>query len=333
METNTITVAQLLKELSQTLELQIKAGTSGLNNKIYSAELNRPGLAFAGFLDVFSNDRIQIVGNTESSYLASLSPEERNTWLEHIFDYEIPCFIITSGQTVPMEFYEMCNNHHVPLLFTPLPTSRFSGQLSHHLERKFAPSCTVHGTLLDVYGLGVLIVGKAGVGKSETALELIEHGHRLVADDVVVLRRITKNLLVGSSSELLKHHMEIRGIGIINVEDLYGVGSVRDEKKISLIIRLKRWDDKEDYERIGLDSKFYNIFDVKIPEYSIPVEPGRNLSILIQVAALYQRLKDTDRNPAEKFNDKLIQLMREKNQTREAPISLRLNEEELLDDE
>lgn len=326
MREQDLTVEQLLKELSQTLGLQIKAGTSGLHNVISSPELNRPGLAFAGFLEVFSYDRIQILGVTELSYLNSLSTEERKRRLENIFQYEIPCFIATSGQHIPSEFLELCNEHHIPMLHTEMPTSRFSGLLSHYLERKFAPACTVHGTLLDVFGIGVLIVGKAGVGKSETALELIERGHRLVADDVVVLRRLDKNLLVGGSSELLKHHMEIRGIGIINVEELFGVGSVREEKKVSLIIRLKRWDDKEDYERLGIDQKYCNIFDVKIPEYTIPVEPGRNLSILIQVAALYQRLKETGRSPAEKFNKKLIEVMRGKT-TQEALGTLKFSDD------
>ncbi len=331
MNGNEISVEQLFKDLTHNLELQIRAGTSGLNNVINSAELNRPGLAFAGFLDVFSHDRIQILGITEVSYLNSLPFEDRNRRMVKIFQHEIPCFIVTSGQKVPVELLEMCNIHHVPLLQTSLPTSRFCGLLSHYLERKFAPSCTVHGTLLDVFGLGVLIIGKAGVGKSETALELIEHGHRLVADDVVVLRRLDKKLLVGGSSEMLKHHMEIRGIGIIDVEDLFGVGSVRDDKKVSFIIRLKRWDDREDYERLGIDQKYSTIFDVKIPEYTIPVEPGRNLSILIQVAALYQRLKDTGRNPAAKFNEKLINLMRESSLER-PPASLRLSEEDIIEE-
>ncbi len=312
MNVQNITIEELLAELTQQLDLKIKSGTSGLNNLIHSAELNRPALAFAGFMDVFSHDRIQILGLTEISYLNSLNAEERTQRLDKIFSYEIPCFIVTTGQKIPIELLELSNVHHIPVLHTEMPTSRFFGLLSHFLEKKFAPSCTVHGTLLDVFGIGVLIIGKAGVGKSESALELIKGGHRLVADDVVVLRRLDKNLLVGSSSDLLKHHMEIRGIGIINVEDLFGVGSVRDEKKVSLIIRLKRWDDKEDYERIGIDQKYCTIYDVKIPEYTIPVEPGRNLSILIQVAALYQRLKDTGRNPAEKFNQKLIDMMRQK---------------------
>lgn len=325
-----ITVEQLLKDLMSTIDLWIQAGASGLNNQIHTSELNRPGLAFAGFLDVFSHNRIQILGITEISYLHSLDAEERKRRLEKIFKYKIPCFIVTSNGIVPKELLGLCNEHHVPLIVTPLPTSKFSGQLSYYLDRKFAPSCTVHGTLLDVFGVGVLIIGKAGVGKSETALELVERGHRLVADDVVILKRLDRNLMVGTSSEMLRHNMEIRGIGIIDVEDLYGVGSVRDEKKVSLIIRLKRWDDKEDYERLGLDDKYCDIFDVRIPEYTIPVEPGRNLSLLIEVAALYQRLKETGRSPAKKFNDKLMEAIRTKTPV-EAPVTLRLQDEETIE--
>lgn len=330
MDKPSITIEQILKDLAQSLDLQIKAGTSGLHNRVQSTELNRPGLAFAGYLDVFANRRIQILGITEISYLNSLYPQERTLRLEKIFRFELPCFIVTSGQKIPKELLGMCNAHHVPLLLTSLPTSKFIGQLSAYLERRFAPSCTVHGTLLDVFGIGVLIIGKAGVGKSESALELIERGHRLVADDVVVLRRLDKNLLVGGSSDLLQHHMEIRGIGIINVEDLYGVGSVRDEKKVSLIIRLTRWDDKEDYERLGLDDKFCNIFDVRIPEYTIPVEPGRNLSLLIEVSALYQRLKESGRSPAKKFNQKMIELLSKK-PIEEAPLPLKFSEAERVE--
>jgi HPr kinase/phosphorylase len=308
--TSPVTVEQILQAKGKDLDLKIMAGAEGLKKMIASSELNRPGLAFAGFFDVFAPNRIQILGITEISFLKSLGKQERLERLQRTFGFDIPCFIITSDQEPPPEFLEMANSHNVPVMTTTIPTSRFSGMMSRYLEKEFAPSCTIHGDLLDVYGLGVLIAGKSGVGKSECALELIERGHRLVADDVVILRRLTKDLLVGRSSHVLKYHMEIRGLGIVDVESLFGVGSVLEEKSVSLLIRLEKWEEGKEYERLGIEEQHCTIFDVKIPEYVIPIEPGRNLSILIEVAALTQRLKNTGVVPAKRFNERLIQKMR-----------------------
>ena len=307
-----INVRKILEKQGKALELTVTAGEAGLDNTVQSPELNRPGLAIAGFYDVFSHDRIQILGITECSFLKSLNPLERSTRLSKMFEFEIPCFIITSDQKVGPELLGLADKHNVPVMQTPIPTSRFSGMLSYFLEHEFAPSCTVHGVLLDIYGVGVLIVGISGVGKSETALELVERGHRLVADDVVILRRISKNLLIGTASDILKHNMEIRGLGIVDVEKLYGVGSIREEKKVSLMIHLEKWDLSKEYERLGIEEKKRTIFDVEISEYRIPVEPGRNLAILIEVAALQQRLLYHGYNPAKQFNERLINRIRQK---------------------
>ncbi len=307
-----IAVSKILDKLGGSLELTVVAGCNALDTRVESSELNRPGLAIAGFYDIFSFDRIQILGNTECAFMKGLPPEERLNSLTRMFRYAIPCFIITSGQEVAPEFYDLANKRHIPVLRTPIPTSRFSAQLSYFLEIEFAPSCTMHGTLLDVYGMGVIIVGISGVGKSETALELVERGHRLVADDVVILRRISKNLLIGTASEILKRNMEIRGLGIIDVEKLYGVGAIREEKKISLLIHLEKWDPNKEYERLGMTEVKRTIFDVEIPEYCIPVEPGRNLAILIEVAALQQRLRLRGYNPGEELNKNLLQRIQDK---------------------
>lgn len=307
-----ISIGKLLEKKGRALEMQVVAGREGLDNRVESPELNRPGLAIAGFYDVFSNDRIQILGITECSFLRKLDPADRLARLIRMFEFPIPCFIVTSGENVTPEFLNLANDNNVPIIRTPMPTSRFSGMLSNFLEMEFAPSCTIHGVLLDVYGMGVLLAGISGVGKSETALELVERGHRLVADDVVILRRISKNLLIGGASEILKHHMEIRGLGIVDVEKLYGVGSVREEKKVSLLIHLEKWEQNGDYDRLGIDEKTRTIFDVEIPEYRIPVEPGRNLAILIEVAALQQRLRYQGYNPASEFNKTLQQRIQQK---------------------
>jgi len=307
-----ISIKKIIETKGKSLEISVVAGDQGLDNMVESPELNRPGLAIAGFYDVFSHDRIQILGITECSFLKSMESKERFNRISRMFEFEIPCFIITSEQKVSKEFLDLADKNNVPVMKTPIPTSRFSAMLSYFLELEFAPTCTIHGVLLDVYGMGVLIVGISGVGKSETALELVERGHRLVADDVVILRRISKNLLIGSASEVLRHNMEIRGLGIVDVEKLYGVGSVRNEKKVSLLIHLEKWDVNKKYERLGIEELKRNIFDVEIPEYRIPVEPGRNLAILIEVASLQQRLIYQGYNPAKEFNKNLIDRIRKK---------------------
>jgi len=314
-----LSVRKLLEQKGRELELTVVAGEGGLDHRIESPELNRPGLAMAGFYDVFSHDRIQILGITECSFLRSVDAGERKKRLTRMFEFEIPCFIVTSGREVSSELLELADLNNVPIMSTPIPTSRFFAMLSYYLEHEFAPSCTIHGVLLDVYGVGVLIVGISGVGKSETALELVERGHRLVADDVVILRRISKNLLIGSASEILKHNMEIRGLGIIDVEKLYGVGSIREEKKVNLLIHLEKWDPEKRYDRLGMEESRRNIFDVEIPEYRIPVEPGRNLAILIEVAALQRRLNYQGYNPAREFNRNLLQRIKDKSVRKKDP--------------
>jgi len=195
------------------------------------------------------------------------------------------------------------------VLRTPLLTSNFSSHLSHFLDRELAPSWAIHGVMMDIFGMGVLMQGRSGVGKSECALELIERGHRLIADDIVILRRVGNEQLVGTHSERLRYHMELRGIGIIDIESLYGVRSIRNEETVSLLIRLELWDPKKDYERLGITQQYFDLFGCRIPEYTLPVEPGRNISILVEVAALMQRLRNQGINPAEKLNQQILATM------------------------
>lgn len=226
--------------------------------------------------------------------------------MNKFFSYDIPCIIVTTGLHIPEEIIKLSDGKGVPLFLTTLPTSRFSGRILYFLEKHFAPQKIEHGVLLDVYGLGVLLMGDSGVGKSECALELVKKGHRLVADDMVILRRLSKDVIVGKSPESTKFHMEIRGVGIIDVLSLFGIGSVKEEKRISMIIKLEKWKEEEEYERLGIDEHCRSIFDVEIPEYIIPVEPGRNISIIIETAALNQKLKYAGINVAERFNNYLI---------------------------
>lgn len=309
MNTAELTIQMLLDKCGPDLELEVLSGGDNLQRVITTAELNRPGLAFAGFYDVFAWDRIQVLGNTEISYLDSLTVNDRGSRLAGTLQFEIPCLIVTNGHELSEDFVAATRRFNTPLLRTPLPTTRLVGQLTTHLERFFAPTANVHGNLLDVFGMGVLIMGSSGVGKSECALELIERGHRLVADDQVIIRRLSKDELIGRSSDVLKYHMEIRGLGILNLEMLFGIASVVEEKPIELVVWLERWNDTVEYERLGIDDAEHTIFDVKIPKYTLPVQPGRNISIMVEMAALTQRLKNSGINAAQLMNDALIARM------------------------
>ncbi len=309
MDKKELTVEKLVDKYGKDLELEFITGHGGGANAIRSAEITRPGLAFAGFLDVFSHDRIQIVGNTEMSYIRSLDADERARRFERILAFQIPCIIVTNANPIPEDIIALAGKHNVPLLRTPLMTTRVVSLLNSLLERFFAPEMQVHGELVDVFGMGTLIVGESGVGKSECALELVERGHRLVADDVVVLRRLSKYEIVGRSKDLAKYHMEIRGIGILNVEMLFGVSAICEEKRIDLVVQLEQWNEEREYERLGLEDHFRRFFDdVDVPEYIIPVMPGRNISIIVEMAALTQRLKNAGVNPAALL-DKRIQML------------------------
>lgn len=305
VEGNFIAVRMILEKLGPELDLKLVAGEDGLDNTFNTTELNRPGLAFAGYYDVFTSDRIQIIGITEISYLKSLEPADRLQRIRRTFEFNIPAVIITSDQETLEELKRVADERSIPLLRTPLLTSNFSSHLARFLQRSVAPTWNIHGVALDVFGMGVLITGPSGVGKSECALELLERGHRLIADDIVILRRVGKGDLVATCSERLGYHMEIRGIGIIDVETLFGVRAVRDEEVVSLVIRMERWDQKKDYDRIGITANTCLLFDCELPEYVIPVQPGRNMSLLIEVATLMQRLKSQGVNTAENFNAKL----------------------------
>jgi HPr kinase/phosphorylase len=304
-----ITVQQLVDGLRGQLDLTLVAGGLGVTNRLTTSELNRPGLALSGFFEHFANRRIQILGNTETAYLAGLPDDEARRRIGKLFEHSIPCFFVTSGNRAPDHFLGLADKTNIPVYATPIPTSRFALRVAAFLEHMLAPETNIHGVLVDVHGLGTLLLGSSGVGKSEAALELIERGHRLVADDVVVVQRMGKDQLLGHSTDLLRFHMEIRGVGVIDIESLYGVNAIALEKEIALVIRLEKWDEAKEYDRLGLEQRSYAIFDVEIPEYVIPVEPGRNLAVLIEVAALTQRLKNQGINPAAAFNEALIRRM------------------------
>jgi HPr kinase/phosphorylase len=250
---------------------------------------------------------VQVIGLTEVSYLRSLDQTEMKRRLLRTFEFDIPCFIVTTQLTPPPLLLELAREKRIPILLTSLPTSRFWAKLSFYLEHEFAPTEVLHSSMLDVFGLGVLIIGKSGIGKSECALELIERGHRLIADDSVVLKRLGRQVVTGSAAASVAHHMEVRGIGIVDVEKLFGVGSVREEQRVSLVVELERWEEGKSYDRTGLEERTFTVLDVELPLFIIPVEPGRNISLLVEVAALTQRLRNQGHNPAAELNRRLIE--------------------------
>ena len=300
-----IKAQDFIKELS----LQVLSPTTREEWDIHSAELNRPGLQFVGFYEHFPHDWPQVVGLTEMSYLESLSEEVRRERMEAFFSYKIPCLIICRGMMPSEDMLELAAAHDVALLGTEIVTTRFVAQAMNYLNRCLAPRATLHGVLVDVYGMGVLITGESGVGKSEAALELVRRGHQLVADDVVDVCRITENRLIGESPETVRHFMEIRGIGIIDIKAMYGISAVLTSKTIDLVIHLEAWKEKKAYDRLGLSEDFTTIMDVRVPQLVLPVRPGRNVAVVIEVAARNYSLKQMGYSAAQELDRRLNEMM------------------------
>lgn len=289
------------------LDLTCIAGRRGLPRAITVPDINRPGLALSGFFDSFAHDRVQLFGRGETAYLNKLHEENRQDTLRQLFSYKIPCCIFSSNRQPTQEFYELSEEACCPILSTPLDSSDFSRRLIRVFTNTFAPTKTLHGVLVEVYGVGILLTGHSGVGKSETALELVERGHRLVADDIVEVRCVNGNTVLGrGANTLISHHMEIRGLGIINISKLYGVGAIRDQKEIQLVVRLEEWDQNKAYDRLGVDQQYMDILGVKVPAIDIPVRPGRNLPIIIEAASMNERLKNMGYNSARDFNQNVL---------------------------
>lgn len=293
------------KDIIEKFGLELIAGEEGINRPITTSDISRPGLEMAGYFDYYPAERVQLIGKTELSFVETLTNSEREIRLERLCTDITPGIIVTRGLDIPEELIEAAERESVPLLRSKQKTTRFSSLMTNFLESKLAPTTAVHGVLVDIYGVGVLITGKSGVGKSETALELVKRGHRLVADDCVEIRQEDEDYLVGNSPELIEHLLEIRGLGIINVMTLFGAGAVRSYKKISVVMNLELWDPKKQYDRLGLDEEKMKIIDTEITKLTIPVRPGRNLAVIIEVAAMNFRLKRMGMNAAEQFTNRL----------------------------
>ena len=305
------TVLDLLElELSghDTLNLKCIGGRRGLPRAITVPEINRPGLALSGFYDSFAADRVQLFGRGETAYLQKLHHENNTETLKKFFDNQtIPCCVFSYGLEPTEEFRQIAEENCVAILQTDIPSTEFSNRITRVFSNIFAPKKTMHGVLVEVYGIGIFLNGHSGVGKSETALELVERGHRLVADDVVEIRCVNGNILLGrGANKLISHHMEIRGLGIINISQLYGVGAIRDQKEVQMIVQLEEWDSSKIYDRLGTDQNYKELLGVKVPVIEIPVRPGRNLPIIIEAAAMNERLKNMGYNSAREFNQNVL---------------------------
>lgn len=294
------------KDLIEYFRLDLVSGEKGIHRPIQTSDLSRPGIEMAGFFTYYPADRVQLLGKTEITFFNTLTAEQKKERMEALCTDETPCIIVTRGQEVPPELLLASQQSNVPLLCSTQKTTRLASRLTNYLESKLAPTTAIHGVLVDIYGVGVLIMGSSGVGKSETALELVKRGHRLVADDSVEIRQEDEDTLVGSSPELIEHLLEIRGLGIINVMTLFGAGAVRNHKRISLAIHLELWDQKKNYDRLGLDEEKMKIIDTEITKITLPVRPGRNLAVIIEVAAMNFRLKRMGVNAAQQFSERLM---------------------------
>ncbi|HRY29347.1 MAG TPA: HPr(Ser) kinase/phosphatase [Elusimicrobiota bacterium] len=303
-------VEEFWKEQASSLRLSLVSGQSGLNRQIRVTDINRPGLTLAGFFEYYRGERIQVFGQGECAFLATLASAQRMDILDRILSSgDLPCLILTHGREPIPEMQEQCDRYKVPLFQSQWETARLIGELTAYLEERLAPYTSVHGTLVNVYGMGVLILGSSGIGKSECALELLKRGHMLVADDRVEIRQKPGGILVGSGSPLVQHHMEVRGLGIIDVWKIFGVGAVIKRTIIELVLYLEMWDQNKNYDRMGLEEQHSVLLGVRVPEIRVPIHPGRNLAALIEVAALNQRLKQEGIHSARELNERLIQKM------------------------
>jgi HPr kinase/phosphorylase len=297
------------KDIVEKFNLELVGGEDGLHRPITTSDISRPGLEMAGYFNYYPAERIQLLGKTELSFLELLDETERKRRMEALCTDITPGIIISRDLEIPDELVEAANRTDVPVMRSDMKTTRFSSRLTNYLESKLAPTTAVHGVLVDIYGVGVLITGKSGVGKSETALELVKRGHRLVADDCVEIRQEDTDTLIGTSPDLIEHLLEIRGLGIINVMTLFGAGAVRNYKRITLCINLELWDQKKQYDRLGLEEEKMKIIDTDITKYTVPVRPGRNLAVIIEVAAMNFRLKRMGVNAAEQFTNRLSEVI------------------------
>jgi HPr kinase/phosphorylase len=314
--TEQLTVGHLLERLKPALQLDHFAETGGLDRVIGTPDVSSPGLAIAGFVKRFPAERLQVLGETEITYLKSLEPDVRLRNLSTFFSFPIPCLFVTKGQQPGPDLLDLASAAGVAVIRTQLKTNEFYTRIKPWLEDEFAPSTNLHGSLADVFGVGLLFIGKSGIGKSECVLDLVERGHRLVADDLVIVHRRGEGVLIGRGHELQRHHMEIRGVGLVDIPSIFGVRAVRQQKRIEVVVQLETWDSTAPIDRTGLDNETKPILDVPIPLVRIPLNPGKNITVIAEVVAMNHLLKFSGIDPAERFNERLVRQMRGQSELR-----------------
>ncbi len=314
---STTTVGALFDLLKTELELEALGVERGLDRPVESTEVSSPGLVLAGYFERFPSHRLQVLGETEISYLCSLSEEDRTRLLERFFSFPVPCVFITKGQRLPPGMLEIAEKASVPLLRSALRTAEFYTRAKSILEGHFAPSTTLHGSLADVFGVGLLFVGQSGIGKSECVLDLVERGHRLVADDLVIVTRRAGDVLIARGHEQQRHYMEIRGVGLIDVPAIFGIRAVRQQKRIEVVVHLAAWNETEVVDRTGLDGTTTQILGVDVPQITVPLNPGKNITVVAEVIAMNHLLLYSGVSPAEQFNNRLIRRMRAASEVRQ----------------
>jgi HPr kinase/phosphorylase len=310
--TTTLKVGQVFDQLKELLELERVPGTNGLTRDVRSSDVSSPGLALAGFVARFPAQRLQVFGETEVTYLRALDAATRREHLQKFFAFPIPCLFVTKGLELPEEVIEEAVKSGVAILRSPLKTNEFYSRIKPWLEDAFAPQTTLHGSLADVYGVGLLFVGQSGIGKSECVLDLVERGHRIVADDLVLVRKRGTDILIGRGHELQRHYMEIRGVGLVDIPAIFGIRAVRQQKRIEVVVQLEEWQHGAEVERTGLDGQYADILGVSIPRITVPLNPGKNITVIAEVIAMHHLLKWSGIDPAERFNEALIKQMRDK---------------------
>ena len=315
MQRDLVTVERFYTENSGSLQLRLIAGATGLSRVIREPTVNRPGLALAGFTRYFASKRVQVIGNAESHFLKSLPPEQRVERYRMLLSYRVPCVVFCRGFRPDKLFLRAAEQAEIPVFTSPLITMKFINLATLAMEMMFAPRGAEMGSMVDILGVGVIIRGESGIGKSETVLALIERGYSLVSDDITRVTLVDGRNVIGASAEITRHHMEVRGIGIVNVAAMFGVKSIRNEKQVDLVVTLKSWEEVPDVDRLGMEEEYIRILDVNIPHIIIPVRPGRDLARLIEVAAFQTKLKASGYNPARELNDRLIAKM-----TQNAPL-------------
>ena len=304
-----VTVGRLIDLLREPLQLE-QIGTGGLFREVRSADVSSPGLALTGYVERFPANRLQVLGETEITYLGSLPADQRERVLRAFFAFAIPCVFVTKAQALPSGLAEYAQDAGIPLFISKLKTNEFYRRIKPVLEDLFAPTVTLHGSLADVYGVGLLFVGRSGIGKSECVLDLVERGHRLVADDLVIATKRGNDILIGRGHELQRHHMEVRGIGLINIPSIFGIRAVRQQKRIEVVVQLEEWNQDAVVDRTGLDAEMTSILEVELPKMRVPLNPGKNITVIAEVVAMNHLLQYSGINPAEQFNERLISRMR-----------------------